>query len=63
MAVFTQVTDYVGGDYNFNLRGVLEMSQKVPGVHDYMPPMIGSLPLLNPRWNTGFLWFHKLGMQ
>ena len=28
LVVFTQVTDYLlGGDYNFNLRGVREMSQ------------------------------------
>ena len=31
-----------GGVYNFNLRGVLEMSQEVPGGHDYVPPIIGA---------------------
>ena len=42
LAMFTQVTDYrLGGDCNFNLLWVLGMSNKVPGVHDYEPPMIG----------------------
>ena len=41
LAVSTQLFDYLlGGDYNFNLRGVLEMS-KVPGGMT-MSPMIGA---------------------
>ena len=32
----------IGGEYNFNLRGVLEMAQWMPGGHDYVPPMIGA---------------------
>ena len=34
---------------------VLEMPKRVnrvPGGHDKVPPMIGAMPLLNPRWNT-----------